>query len=173
MEELRISIQSVAVLVAIGGLFAALRIAKADRRAADLRAEKDREEAERRATEARREESLRSQRADERARWEADRRFRLELLIRLSVNLEHGGSTDAGERKRLGAEASALIAALGPEVLPELHSLRGSEEHIAEVQARMAEKGPDRWTWAENAASVAFALQRVQAERSPDNDPVT
>ena len=142
-----IVVQTVAVLVALFGLWRAHRIALADRRAADRRAEDDRRSTDQRATEDRR-----------LARLEAERRFQLDLLIRLSQNLERGGATDAHERARLAAEAGALLSALGPHRLPlswEIHRKRSLDE------ARAYMLDASNADWRRCANEVALELDRV------------
>lgn len=132
-------VQTATVLAAVGGLFVALRIAGDDRREARRIAEEDR------AT----------------ARREAERRHRLDLLLRLSANFEQGGSTDPAERHRMGAEAGALITALGPEVLPELFAGRGS---IDEAQKQLDSVSVEDWDWRHKADAVAIALHRISLD---------
>lgn len=72
MDTYRAIVQTAAVVAAVGGLGVALIIAAEDRRSASETANEDRRL----------------------ARFEAERRHRLDLLIRLSVNLERGGSSD-------------------------------------------------------------------------------
>jgi hypothetical protein len=50
--------------------------------------------------------------------------FDLDALLRLLENANRGGSTDDLERKRLGAEAMALVGLIGPERLPRLWQRR-------------------------------------------------
>jgi len=135
-------VQTAAVLVAVGGLIVALTIASKDRRNANESALRDREL----------------------ARWEAERRHRLDLLVRLSTNLNKGGSTNASERQWMGAEAAALTTALGPEVIPQLFAQRGDmEDARAEIEAI----DPQEWNWAQRAASVDIALHDLATEPTP------
>jgi len=80
-------IQLAAVVAAVGASITALLIATRDRQVQRDPARKDREQA----------------------------RLALEIehAIRLSHNLNHGGSTDPSETNRLGAEAMALAGVLG------------------------------------------------------------
>ena len=135
-------VQTAAVLVAVGGLIVALTIASKDRRNANESARLDREL----------------------ARWEAERRHRLDLLVRLSTNLNKGGSTDASERQWMGAEAAALTTALGPDVIPELFAQRGD---IETARTELAGVDPRDWSWAQRAASVDLALRDLAAETPP------
>lgn len=98
------------------------------------------------------------------ARWEAERRHRLDLLVRLSENYERGGSQDPHETRRMGAEANALITALGPDVLPELFGRRGDFERTRRVLASI---DPAQWDWRHRADAVAVALYDVANERPP------
>jgi hypothetical protein len=64
--------------------------------------------------------------------------FELEALVRLLENNSRGGSTDALERAKLGAEGLALVGTLGPELLPTQWARKvnmddaGLREHIAD-----------------------------------------
>lgn len=89
-------IQVVAVLVAIGASIIALVLSWRDRVSARKIAAEDRRV----------------------ALEQAKLMFDLEQLLRLLENGNRGGSTDALERSRLGAEALSLIGLLGPELLP-------------------------------------------------------
>ena len=44
--------------------------------------------------------------------------FEMDALLRLSRNLARGGTTDDQQRRDMGAEAMALVGAIGPERLP-------------------------------------------------------
>lgn len=166
-------VQTATVVAAVGGLGVALLIAAEDRRSAERTAEEDRRssiataEEDRRSSIATAEMDRRSAAAiadkDRRsARREAERRHRLDLLIRLAQNLERGGSSDSLERARLGAEASALITALGPDVLPELFAAQGDYE---EGIQRLSSKPSSEWNWAERADAVRIALRDVAESR--------
>jgi hypothetical protein len=135
-------VQTATVLVAVGGLIVALTIASKDRRNANESALRDRKL----------------------ARWEAERRYRLDLLVRLSTNLNKGGSTDATERQWMGAEAAALTTALGPEVIPNLFAQRGD---IEEARTEIASLDPKDWNWAQRAASVDIAMYDLAKEPPP------
>lgn len=134
-------VQTLTVLVAGGGLLAALRIARDDRRQANLIAQDDRAA----------------------MRHEAERRHTLDLLVRLVENLERGGSPDSQESKRMGAEAGALITAIGPDLLPRQWARRHAR--IDEARERQAdlERKPD---WRDNADEAVLALHDVA--RDPD-----
>jgi hypothetical protein len=129
-------IQTAAVVAAVAGLIVALRIAQDDRRESARLAREDRAV----------------------ARREAERRHRLDLLIRLSVNREQGGSTDPAEANRLGAEAAALTSALGPTVVPQAWARRGS---LDEAKERQKTTPPPERVWRHLADEVAIALDRV------------
>ena len=146
-------VQTLAVVVAAGGLIIALVIAGKDRRSAEKTAEADRKS----ATKAAKEDRLLT-------RLEAERRHRLDLLIRLSANLERGGSHDLTERQRLGAEERALITALGPEVIPELFAEQGSYD---EGQQNLKTKPASEWGWSDRADRVRIALRNI-AESYPE-----
>jgi len=91
-------------------------------------------------------------------RHEAERRHTLDLLVRLTENLERGGSTDPQESARMAAEAGALITAIGPDLLPRAWARR--HELIEEVRERQAERErqPD---WRDDADEAALALHEV------------
>ena len=44
--------------------------------------------------------------------------FEMDALLRLSQNLARGGTTDDQQRKDMGAEATAIVGAIGPKRLP-------------------------------------------------------
>lgn len=133
--------QTLTVLVAAGGLFVALRIARDDRRQSAEIARDDRAA----------------------MRHEAERRHILDLLVRLVENLDRGGSTDPQERARMGAEAGALTTAIGPDLLP--HAWARRHEDIEEARKRHADVERKR-DWSDAADEAALALHEVA--RDPD-----
>lgn len=102
--------QLAAVAATVLAVVTALWLGKRDRDAADQRAVDDRRAADDRAA------------ADRRAAAaEAERRFELELLLRLLVNLEAPGTSKNPEADRgaaLGAERRGIAVTLGPDRLP-------------------------------------------------------
>ncbi len=96
VEEVGVWVQAAAVLVALGASLSALWISAKDRRHAQCLAKDDR------ATMIRQSQLL----------------FEQDALLRLAQNLDRGGYSDAEVRKDKGAEAQALIGALGSTRLP-------------------------------------------------------
>jgi len=96
MTTAALVVQIIGVTVTTLSVVAALSIATLGNRAADRRAAADRAA----------------------AREAAQHHLDLELLIRLAENLQRGGSSDTREPQRMGAEARALLGALGPDRLP-------------------------------------------------------
>ncbi|MBP5801329.1 hypothetical protein J2D78_04450 [Microbacterium maritypicum] len=130
-------VQVVAVLAAISASLVALRIATTDRRTQREIARSDREH--------------------------ARLILELEYALRLSENLNHGGSTDPAETKRLGAEAMALAAVLGERWVPHYytHLMDGrTVDQIAEAVETKADHMPE-WVQWRNEATVA--AQRIAA----------
>lgn len=105
-QTVSVIVQTIAVIVAAGGVVVALCIGITDRRAADTRARKDRLAADARADADRRE-----------ARLLAEHRFRLDKLVQLAKNVSDPGHTDAKIKRQLSAERVALLEVLGPEGL--------------------------------------------------------
>ena len=84
--------------------------------------------------------------------------FDLEVLLRLSQNLERGGHTDQAVSKDMGAEAAALLNALGPNRLPGAWSnQRGGT--LEEARAEL-ENGAEP-QWVKDKIEVALELRRV------------
>ncbi|MEK0155189.1 hypothetical protein [Arthrobacter oryzae] len=94
-EEIALWVQVSAVVVAVLASIVALVISALDRRNAQRIAADDRRMAVK----------------------QSKLMFELEALTRLSQNLRRGGHTDSQIRQDMGAEAAALIDAIGPERL--------------------------------------------------------
>jgi hypothetical protein len=145
-------VQTVTVVVAVVGIGAALKIAQQDRREAARIAEEDRHESARIAEEDR-----------QAYRHEAERRHTLDLLTRLTMNLERGGSSDSQEVKRMGAEARALQLALGPDRFPAFAARNLDWRTRAIAYNAEASQEPD---WRVYANEALLELDRVA--RDPD-----
>jgi hypothetical protein len=87
--------------------------------------------------------------------------FELESLLRLTQNLHRGGHTDDAIRKDMGAEAAALVGALGPDRVPRSwHSLVDkTPEEIEEVV-----RGPETPDWLKKSIEAHLALKAVAEE---------
>lgn len=142
MTSAAIVVQIVAVGVTTLSVIAALFIAVRGNRAADRRAAADRAA----------------------AREAAQHRFDLELLARLAENLQRGGSTDAQERMRMGAEARALIGALGPDRVPLSFGEYGAAS-MDELRALVDDES--RETWHRCALEAVWELHRTAARDRP------
>lgn len=95
-EEIALWVQVAAVLAAVGAAIVALVVSALDRRNSRRIAEEDRRAALR----------------------HAHLMFELEALLRLTQNLTRGGHSDKTISRDMGAEASALVGALGAERVP-------------------------------------------------------
>jgi len=131
-------IQTAAVVVAMGGIIAALRIATVDRERADQRAVEDR--------------------AD--ARAEAERRWTLDLLVALSRNLANPDAMDREESQRKGGERAALIQAIGPDRLP--LCWRTFRHEVSEEEIRRIVDDPNEWDVGRCESEVYLLLQQVR-----------
>jgi hypothetical protein len=94
------------------------------------------------------------------ARAAAQHRFDLELLVRLAENLQRGSSNDTQERLRMGADARALIGALGPERLPMSLKKYGAES-VDELRAMVDDNS--REAWHRCALEAVWELHRTAA----------
>jgi hypothetical protein len=96
VETLNLWVQTLVAVAAVAAAIIALAISAKDRQNARVIAAEDR-----------------------RAALELARlMFDLDVLLRLSQNLERGGHVDPNTSKDMGAEAAALINAIGPDRLP-------------------------------------------------------
>ena len=134
-------IQTAAVVVAVGASIVALIISWRDRLNARRIAAQDRRA----------------------ALEQAKLMFDLEALLRLLDNQNRGGSTDDLERKRLGAEALAIVGLIGPERLPRLWERRiGHDNDGLRAKLNDDEKTtPEFRKW---AIEVQLALNAVVEE---------
>lgn len=134
-------IQTAAVVVAVGASVVALIVSWRDRVNARKIAAEDRRA----------------------ALAQAKLMFDLEALLRLLENQNRGGSTDDLERKRLGAEAMAIVGLIGPERLPRLWERRiGHDDEGLRAKLDDDEKmTPEFLKW---AIEVQLALNEVVEE---------
>ena len=131
-------IQLAAVLAAVGAAIVALIISGLDRRNAREIASADRAS------------MLR----------QAHLMFELDVLGRLSANLNRGGSTDPQESKRMGAEALTLIGLLGSERLPTLWEERVGDD----ARLRAALEDPEMPDYKKTALETQLATSKVLRE---------
>lgn len=131
-------IQLGAVLAAVAASMVALAIATIDRRTQLRIAERDR----------------------------AQSRLALELeyAIRLSANLNMGGSPDPAESKRLGAEAMALVGAVGERWVPRHYAEVMDGRTIEELETAIDEKTGDMPRWVQMRNEATIAVQSIFAE---------
>jgi hypothetical protein len=130
-------LQTLGIVTTLAGVAAALKIAVTGNRAADRRAEADRAA----------------------VRHAAQHRLEVELLLRLAENLTRGGAQNPQEVARMGAEARALIAALGPERVPLSY-----EEYAAstdKLRTTMADTSEPLWL--RQSIEALLELQRTAA----------
>lgn len=128
-------IQVAAVFAAVGAAIIALIISALDRKNARRIADADRTSALR----------------------HAHLMFELEALTRLSENLNRGGSTDALERSRMGAEALTLVGVLSPNRVPELWERKvGDDDRL-----RAAFADPEMPEYKKEALETQLAISAV------------
>ena len=138
-EEVALWVQVAAVVAAVAAAIVALVISALDRRNARGIAAEDR-----------------------RAALEHSQlMFEQTALLRLLQNLRRGGHTDSAISKDMGAEAGAIIGAIGPERLP-----RNWEARIAKTDAELRdfiedEKEPE---WLRRSVEAQVALNEVSQE---------
>jgi len=109
--------------------------------------------------------SLATTRADRReAAAQAQLRWELDLLVRLSVNLEKPDSLDVAESRRLAAERGALLNALGPGRLPlSWDEYRGETLAQAAAFNDRAANNPEA-KWRRCANEVVLELDRTRRD---------
>lgn len=137
--ELTFWIQAAAVLAAVGAAIVALIVSALDRANAQKIAAKDR------AVNIR----------------QARLMFEMEALLRLSQNLRRGGHSDPTISKDMGAEAGALIGAIGAGRLPRNWENRIAKDDpgLREFVADASEPG-----WVRNSVEAQIALNAVSEE---------
>ena len=138
-EEITLWVQAAAVVVAVGASIVALIVSALDRRNARSIAAKDRELAVR----------------------HAKLMFELESLLRLGQIRRRGGHVDKEKSKDMGAEAAALVGALGAERLPK-NWLGAVERDDAGLRAFLDDESNEEWQ--RKAVEVQLALNAVTAE---------
>jgi len=139
MSTTQLIVQIIGVGVTSLSVVAALTIAVLGNRAADRRAEADRAESRRAAQYAR----------------------DVDMLERLTQNLERGGSSDPVERARMGVEAITLLVALAEERLP-LAYQRRAKMSLDEIRATLDDPSVPEWRQAAN--EVLLELRRTLDE---------
>lgn len=138
-EEITLWVQTAAVVVAVGASIVALVVSALDRRNARSIAAKDRELAVR----------------------QAKLMFELESLLRLGQIRRRGGHIDKDKSKDMGAEAAALVGAIGAERLPK-NWLGAVERDDAGLRAFVDDESNQEWQ--RKAVEVQLALNAVTAE---------
>lgn len=138
-EEIALWVQVAAVVSAVVAAIIALVVSALDRKNARRIADEDRRS----------------------ALKQAHLMFELEALLRLTQNLTRGGHTDRQISSDMGAEASALIGALGPERIPKSWA-RIVDISPQEIQATLEdEKTPD---YLKHSIEAHLALRAVAEE---------
>lgn len=140
-ENLTLWIQAGAVVVAVGASIVALTISQLDRANTRKIASEDRRA----------------------ALAHAKLMFDLDALLRLLQNTSRGGSTDALEKKRLGAEEMALVGLIGPDLLPRMWERRiGLSDDDLKVKLTDSEEDtPEFVKW---SIETQLALNKVVSE---------
>lgn len=138
-EEIALWVQVGAVVVAVGASVVALVVSALDRRNARRIAAEDRRM----------------------ALLQGKLMFELEALLRLSQNLRRGGHTDTDVSKDMGAEAGALIGALGAGRLP-----RNWDKRVAQTPDELRQFVEDeaQEDWLRRAVEAQLALMAVSDE---------
>ncbi|MBT2531633.1 hypothetical protein J7E83_05755 [Arthrobacter sp. ISL-48] len=143
-EEIALWVQVAAVVVAVGASIVALVVSALDRRNARRIADEDRRG----------------------ALKQAHLMFELETLLRLTKNLTRGGHSDTAVSRDMGAEASALVGALGPDRVPRSwESL--VDQTPEEIQAVLAEEETPEWL--KKSIEAHLALTAVAEEIREEN----
>lgn len=88
----------------------------------------------------------------------------LEYAIRLSTNRNMGGSEDRAESKRLGAEAMALVGAVGERWVPRQYAHVMDGRTIAELEQAIDEKADGMPQWVQDRNEATIAVQSIIAE---------
>lgn len=148
-EVVNLWIQSAVALAAVGAAIVALVVGAMDRKVAREIAAEDR-----------------------RASLEqAKLMFDLEVLLRLSQNIERAGHSDKAISRDMGAEAAALLNIIGAERLPQTWA---DKRASTEEQAREFAAQPDTPPYKRHAVEVYLEINRVTrriaelVEQAPD-----
>ncbi|RAX48946.1 hypothetical protein DQ353_12565 [Arthrobacter sp. AQ5-05] len=138
-EEIMLWIQAAAVVVAVGASIVALTVSALDRRNARAIAARDREVAVR----------------------QAKLMFEMEALLRLAQIRRRGGHVDKDISKDMGAEAGALVGALGADRIPRnwAGAVDRDEAGLLEFISDESKEG-----WQRDSVEVQVALNAVTAE---------
>jgi hypothetical protein len=98
----------------------------------------------------------------------------LEYAVRLSANVNMGGSTDDAERKRLGAEALALAGVVGPRWVPRQYGRAMNYRSPEQLAERLADQDAVRTPrWVKDKIEAGLAVQAiVDAMYGPDERAV-
>ncbi|WP_368499462.1 hypothetical protein [Herbiconiux sp. A18JL235] len=131
-------IQAAAVIAAVGAAIIALVISAKDRKNTRDIAADDRREALR----------------------QAHLMFELDALVKLSENMNRGGSADVDESARMGIEALTLTGPLAPDRLPKLWAEKIGDDN--KLRAAMAD--PEMPRYKRDALEVQLAVSAVLAE---------
>lgn len=143
-EELALWVQVAAVLAAVGAAIVALVVSALDRRNARKTADEDRRA----------------------ALKQAHLMFELETLLRLTKNLTRGGHSDTAISRDMGAEASALVGALGPDRVP--RSWQSFVDRTPEeIQAKLEDVETPEWH--KKSIEAHLALAAVSEEIREEN----
>ena len=135
-------IQIAAVLAAVAAAIVALLVSALDRRNA------------RRIADADRASSLRH----------SHLMFELDALARLSQNLNRGGTTDAMERARMGAEALTLVGVLNPDRVPELWERRVGNDDRLRAAFNDADMPDHKKQAIETQLAISAILREIRQE---------
>jgi len=87
----------------------------------------------------------------------------LDMALRLLENRNHGGSTDAAARKRLGAEALTLVGTLGERRLP-LQWKRQVGVDDAKLRSLIDSDGTEEWVKDKMEAQLAVNAIRKELD---------
>ncbi|MCB5282724.1 MULTISPECIES: hypothetical protein [unclassified Arthrobacter] len=143
-EEIALWVQVAAVVAAVGASIVALVVSALDRRNARRIADEDRRA----------------------ALKQAHLMFELETLLKLTKNLSRGGHSDTAISRDMGAEAGALIGALGPDRVP-----RSWESLVDRTPEEIQAKLEDGETaeWLKKSIEAQLALTEVAEEIREEN----
>lgn len=147
IDQLLLLVQVAAVAATLLAVATALWLGRQDRQAGDRRADADRLA----------------------ARQDAQRRFELDLLVRLLINLEAPGTSDnpaADRRVALGAERRGIAAAIGPDRLPIAWATLAKRtiEEVRELAATEPPGGDTVSRYNRASAEVVLELDRLRRE---------
>ena len=90
--------------------------------------------------------------------------FELDALTRLSQNLNRGGSTDALEVRRMGAEALTLIGVLNPDRVPELWERRVGDDDRLRIAFNNSEMPDYKKDALETQLAISAVLREIRKE---------